>query len=256
MSRIPMNHVGSIDVVDLTVVSRDHGRDFIPFPFMQTRASTVDPEAFEMHARKVIERFYNGDLSVLQNWAGTYVRADIRVEAHVQFIPADKTSVRVVAHRMGEKGYFARQTDADVIEIFSLSPYDLGEAVAESMGTVTPGKRPAIVVPEYQAPPSPVEESDGISVRSHRDSDEIAKIARGEISALATVQSHWRPTRRWGVDRGKNAVVWVRVQDDGDYLYAPDYTVAQPMSKPQLAARINRLIADDVAVLRRFRDGA
>lgn len=250
-----MNHVGSIDVVDLTVVSRDHGRDFIPFPFMQTRASTVDPEAFEMHARKVIERFYNGDLSVLQNWAGTYVRADIRVEAHVQFIPADKTSVRVVAHRMGEKGYFARQTDADVIGSsrcrLTISVKQLRNRWARSLPATARDRCPRV-----PGTPSPVEESDGISVRSHRDSDEIAKIARGEISALATVQSHWRPTRRWGVDRGKNAVVWVRVQDDGDYLYAPDYTVAQPMSKPQLAARINRLIADDVAVLRRFRDGA
>ena len=258
MSRIPLNHVGSIDVVDLTVISRDHGRDFIPFPFMQTRDTGIPPEDFQTHAKAVIDRFHNGDLRCLRNWAGTYVRCDIRVEAHVQSMRPDMPSVRVVAHRMGEKGYFARQTDADIIEIFSLSPYDLGAAVAESMGSVNPGSRPAIIVPEYQAPPNPAQGggAGGVSVKSRADNDEVAKVSRADIAALATVQSHWRPTRKWGVDRGKHAAVWVRVHGDGDYLYTANYSLAQPMSKIGLAQRIDRLIADDVAVLRQFRSGA
>jgi hypothetical protein len=37
---------------------------------------------------------------------------------------------------------------------------------------------------------------------------------------------------------------------------APDFTVAQPMPEAQLAQRIDRLIADDVAILRQYRRDA
>jgi hypothetical protein len=247
-----MNLVGSISIVDLTVVSRYFGRDFIPFPFMQTREAGMSPVAFEEYERGVIDRFDNGDLRAIRNWAGTYVRSDIRVEAHVQFIPADTTSVRVVAHRMGDSGYFARQTVADVVEIFSLSPYDLGGAVAEAMETAKPGSQPAIVIPEYQPRKPVVAEDAGVSVTSREESSGAAKILRSDLVAVATVQSHWRPTRKWGVDRAKAAVVWVRPANDGDYIYSPEFSAAHPMSKAQLAQRIDRLIADDIAVLRHF----
>lgn len=251
-----MNLVGMIDVIDLTVVSQHYGRDFIPFPFMQRLASKVSPEVFEEHARNVITRFREGDLRSLQHWAGTYVRSDIRVEGQAQFVSSDKVSVRVMAHRLADGGYFARQTSDDVIEIFSLSPYDLGAAVAESMGTLKPGSKQAIIVPEYQVPTAPSSDGDGISIRSRIDIDDGAdKVSRSDIEAFASIQSHWRPVRKWGVDRGKAAVVWVRVKDDGDYVYAPDYKVAQPVSKAQLAGRIDRLIADDVATVREIRRG-
>ena len=252
MSRIAMNPVGAISIADLTVVSRHYGRDFIPFPFMQTREAEMPPVAFEEHERGVIDRFDNGELRPIRNWAGTYVRSDIRVEAHVQHIPADKTSVRVVAHRMGDRGYFAQQTDADVVEIFSLSPYDLGGAVAEAMEVTKPGRSQAIVIPEYHSRTPIVTEDTGVLVKSSEESETITKVARSNLVAVATVQSHWRPTRQWGVDRGKNAVVWVRPADDGEYIYAPNYSAAHPMSKMQLAQRIDRLIADDIAVLRQF----
>ncbi|MHA3023896.1 ESX secretion-associated protein EspG [Mycobacterium sp. BMJ-28] len=250
-----MKQVGSISVVDLTAVSSHYGRDFIPFPFMQTMAPQFSPEAFAVHERDVVERFQNGDLRVLQNWAGTYTRADIRVEAHVQFVASDSTSVRVVAHRKGELGYLARQNYADVIEMFSLSPYDLGGAVADAMGDITPGTKAAIMVPEYRGRETVHEEFDP-AVRAYSEALDVVRVARSDIAAVGTVQSHWRPTRRWGVDRGKNAVVWLRLRGDGDYLYAPDFSAAQPISKDKLADRIDRLIADDVAVLRQFRNGA
>lgn len=251
-----MKQVGSISVVDLTAVSTHYGRDFIPFPFMQTRAPAFSPEAFALHERDVVDRFQRGDLQVLQNWAGTYTRADIRVEAHVQFVARDATSIRVVAHRKGELGYLACQDDADVIEMFSLSPYDLGGAVADAMGDIAPGSQSAITVPEYQGRRTDVDAEFELAVRAHSDVAGAVRVPRSSVAAVATVQSHWRPTRRWGVDRGKNALVWLRVRDDGDYLYAPDFDVAQPISKDRLADRIDRLIADDVAVLRQFRSGA
>ena len=72
---------------------------------------------------------------------------------------------------------------------------------------------------------------------------------RADVTAFATVQSHWRPTRRWGFDRRKNAAVWVRIKDDGEYLFAADFREARPMSRPVLAERIDKLIAADVKVL-------
>ena len=57
------------------------------------------------------------------------------------------------------------------------------------------------------------------------------------------------------MDPGKNAAVWVRIKDDGDYLYQPDFSQAKPMSRPMLAERIDRLISEDVKALRQFRNG-
>jgi hypothetical protein len=250
-----MTRVGSIDVLDLDVISEHYGRDFLPYPFMVTRTGHfASPVAFEMHAREVLDRFHNGDLQVIQNWAGAYVHADIRIEAHVQYIPAETPSVRVVAHRIGEKGYFARQLpDRDVVEIFSLSPYDLGAAVAEAMACERPGKLPAIVVPEYAAPQRLASEDDSVSVRARNTNHDVPRISRSEVAAFATVQTHWRPTRKWGLDSGKSFVLWVRIKGDGDYVYNADFTAAQPMTSAQLTDRVNRLITEDVSLLRRFR---
>ncbi|OKH73159.1 ESX secretion-associated protein EspG [Mycolicibacterium sp.] len=250
-----MTKIGSINVLDLDVISEHYGRDFLPYPFMMTRYDDVAARnGFEAHARAVIDRFHNGDLQHVQNWAGSYVHADIRVEGHVRYVPADTPNVRVVAHRLGEKGYFARQLpDADTIEIFTLSPYDLGAIVAESMATTRPGRLPSIVIPEYLMPREPEVEDDAVSVRARRDTYSVPKLSRSEVAALATVQTHWRPTRKWGVDSGKTFLMWVRIRDDGDYAYAPDFGAAHPMSSAQLVDRINRLIAEDVALLRKFR---
>jgi hypothetical protein len=48
-------------------------------------------------------------------------------------------------------------------------------------------------------------------------------------------------------------VVWVRIYDDGEYIYVPDHSHARPMTKSLLHEQIDRLIADDVAILREFR---
>jgi hypothetical protein len=47
----------------------------------------------------------------------------------------------------------------------------------------------------------------------------------------------------------------VRIKDDGEYLYQPDFGEAKPMSRPMLAERIDRLISEDVKALRQFRNG-
>jgi hypothetical protein len=41
----------------------------------------------------------------------------------------------------------------------------------------------------------------------------------------------------------------VQIREDGDYVYQPDFSHAEPMTEQKLAHRIDQLIAEDVAVL-------
>lgn len=86
------------------------------------------------------------------------------------------------------------------------------------------------------------------------------RLVRGERVISATLQRPGRGRGRsgfvapvrpgtWGWTPEKNHSVWVRIRDDGDYLYAADFSEAKPLSRPMLAERI------DPADLRR-RQGA
>jgi hypothetical protein len=253
---VDLQQVGSIDLTDLDIISRSYGRDFLPYPFMLTRPSRFSShDDYVAYATSVPDRFNYGDLGVFRRWAASYVHAEIRVECHVQYIPADTPSVRVVANRVGELGYLAKQRpDEDVIDIYELSPYDLGQAVANSIDLVKPGDHSEIVIPEYVLPAHNTDTAEDFTLHHAVDTSTATEVRRADVTAFGTVQSHWRPTRRWGLDRGKKAVVWVRIKDDGDYIYATDFSRASPLRRPALAERIDKLIAEDVAVLRNFRD--
>ena len=43
----------------------------------------------------------------------------------------------------------ATQRPDDVVEMFTLSPYDLGPAIAGMVELTKPGARPVIVIPDY-----------------------------------------------------------------------------------------------------------
>jgi EspG family len=255
--KVDLHPVGSIELTDLDIISRSYGRDFLPYPFMLTRPSPFSSgDDYAAYATTVPDRFNNGDLRTFRRWAATYAYADIRVECHVQYIPADTPSVRVVANRAGELGYLAKQRpDEDIVDVYETSPYDLGLAIAESAGLVKPGDRPEIVIPEYVAATAGSDDADDFTLREIADETSATEVRRVDVTAFGTVQSHWRPTRRWGFDSGKNGAVWVRIKDDGDYLYAADFSVARPVTQPALAERIDELIAADVVVLRDFRNG-
>jgi hypothetical protein len=259
MSGVDLRQVGSIDLIDLDVLSRLHGRDFLPYPFMLTRPSRFSTQReFEDYARSVPDRFRSGDLRIFQRSFASYLYFDIRVECHVQYIPPDNASIRAVACRVGDFGYLAKQrAEEDVIDVYEISPYDLGPAIADSVALTKPGSRSEVVIPEYEAkyaPTANVYAAEGFSVRSVVATSTAAEVRRADVTAFATVQSHWRPTRRWGFDRRKKAVIWVRIKDDGEYIFAPDFSVARPMTRQMLAERTDRLIAEDVKSLRDFRN--
>jgi hypothetical protein len=260
VSGVDLRLVGSMDLIDLDILNTFQGRDFLPYPFMLTRPSrfSTQPE-FDEYARSVPDRFRNGDLSVFQRSCAAYLYFDIRVECHVQYIPPDTPSIRAVACRVGDLGYLAKQrAEEDVIDVYELSPYDLGPAIADSVFLSKPGSRSEITIAEYLSKYGPAAENayaaEGFSVRSAVATSTAIEVRRADVTAFARVQSHWRPTRRWGFDRGKNAVTWVRVKDDGEYLFSPDFALARPMTRQMFAERTDGLIAEDVKSLRDFRN--
>jgi hypothetical protein len=157
----------------------------------------------------------------------------------------------VLAHRSGELGFLATQQPDDLVEMFTLSPYDLGPAIAGMVELTKPGARPVIVIPDYapQALRNRKEEAPG----RNWGAGPPVTVSSADVTAYGTVQSHRQPARNWEVDQDEDAAVWVRLRDDGEYLYAPGYRSARPMTGRNLSERINDLIAADVAQLRQSR---
>jgi hypothetical protein len=255
MTSVLTAQVGTMSLLDLKIVSEFFDINFLPYPFMFTRHSpfATQHEA-SAYAVTVPDRFQYGDLRTFVECTIAYLESDIRVECHVQYIPADTPSVRVIAFRTGQLGFLgAQRPDEDVVDIYTLSPYELGMSITEAVSLEQPGRHPAIVVPEF-APQSRGEFApEAFSVNDRSASPTEVTIPMRDVTIYATVQSHWRPTRKWGFDRAKSAVVWIRVNGDGDYIYAPDGSHARPMTGLMLQDRIDRLIADDIAILREFR---
>jgi len=263
VSEVLFNFVGTIDLLDLDVISEYYGGDFLPYPFMHTRPSRFATESEALaYTRTVPDRFNHGDLYQFTECVNAYAAADVRVECHVQYIPSDTPSVRVMAYRRRKYGYFTIQrTDADAIDVYTVSPQNLGAAICEAVSLTEPGRHPRIVVPEYAPPLRADFDTDDFDtddfivrdrgVRHSVDSPAEVTISARDVTAYATVQSHWRPKRKWGLDYGKSAVIWTRVSDDGEYIYVPDFSHARPMTKLALNERIDELIDHDIAMARK-----
>lgn len=249
---VDLKRLGRIDVLDLRVISEYLGREFLPFPFIATLPNRfADFGAYSAHARSIPDRLNHGDLRAFKKWFTTYSAAEIRVECRVHYFPADDPSMRLLAHRSGELGFLAIQQPDDVVEIFALSPYDLGPAVAGTVELTSPGTHSAVVIPEY-VPQSLRNATEATAEPTWGFAPRVA-VPSTEVKAYATVQSHRHPARVWGLDQSRPAVVWVRLDGDGEYIYASDYRYAKPMNRQNLSVRIDELIAADVAVLRQSR---
>ncbi len=256
MTSVVKRYVGEIGLADLKAISDFYGREFLPYPFWIAephRFATRDE--YLAHASSIVSRFQEGDLSIFREWAGTYVDADIRVECHIKYPKRTQPPVRLLAHRMGDRGFFSTQRlKEDTVDVFSLSPFDLGAAIADSVPTGKPGTIPSVAIVEYGRASKNRIENDGVVVNHRLDDDiSIPMLSRSNVVALGTVQSHWRPARRWGLDRSKTGVAWVEIQDQGLYIYDRDLLVARPMTKDLLRERVDRLISEDVAILRELR---
>lgn len=257
MSSVALKRVGRIGLNDLAAISEFSGRDFLPYPFVFRRP--VEGDSYD-NAVTAPDRFKHGDLQLFKPWFTTYMSADIRVECEVRHLGGvDTPKQRIMAHRSGQSGFIATQSGDDPVEVFALSPFELGPAVAGTAALTKPGKNPRIVIPEYVPPAAPRTRGDtevGALAPLNRTgvfSYDYTKVPETAVTMYATAQSHWQPARNWGLDRYKRAIAWVGIKGDGDYIYTPDNSHATPLNARILSERINQLIAEDVLALRAFR---
>jgi hypothetical protein len=247
--------IGALDLFDLQLINERHGRDPLPYPFMLTRPTRfgfVDEVAH--YAAQLPERLRTGDLSAFAKCLDAWTHADITVTGHVQYVPADTPSIRVLAFRTGQSGYLLeQQADADVVDAYSVSPFELGAAMATAMRLKEPGRHPRIVIPEYLPVGPAVSDDDEVVVRHEVFTEPGVKVSVSELSAYAKVQSNWRPAREWGIDTRKESLIWMRMKGDGDYLGAPDRSRAIPLTTALLIERIDGLIAADIEMLHEVR---
>ncbi|WP_109550368.1 ESX secretion-associated protein EspG [Mycobacteroides chelonae] len=245
------NIVGTIDLLDLQFACESYGLESTPFPFRFTKpVGAVD----ESLARTVSERFNNGDLTIFREWAASYVFSDIRVECHAQTLTGGNPHLRVLATRAGKLGFIARQLpDIDAVEVRQVRPTEIGSLMAQEVPLRTPGKHSKVRISGYTLPPVSDRDEDSGIQDSVSSADYLPEISKSAVSALGTIQSHYLPPKDWGVSLNKTAIVWLKVDGDGDYLVERDFTAAYPATISALTHRIDREISDDIQVIRTYR---
>jgi hypothetical protein len=239
--------IGALDLFDLQLINERCGRDSLPYPFMLTRPTRFEfADEVARYAAQLPDRLRSGDLAPFSRCLDAWPHADVTVTGHVQYVPADTPSIRLLAFRTGQSGYLLEQrADADVVDVYTVSPFELGAAVATAVNLEKPGRHSRIVIPEYVSTRSAVAEDD-VVVRHALTTELETKVSVSQLSAYARVQSNWRPAGGWGVDARKELLVWMRMTDDGDYLGTPDRGRGIPLTVSLLRERIDGLIAADI----------
>jgi len=244
--------IGALGLFDLQLINERRGRDPLPYPFMLTRPTGFESaDEVAQYAAQLPDRLRSGDLSAFARCLDAFTHADVTVTGHVQYVPPDTPSVRLLAFRTGQAGYLLEQrAGADVVDVYTVSPYELGAITATAMSLEKPGRHPRIVIPEYVPIRPVVMDEDDVVIRHDVYTEPGVKVSVSQLSAYAKVQSNWRPAREWGIDARKESLIWMRMKDDGDYLAAPDRSRGIPLTTALLCERIDGLIAADVAMLR------
>lgn len=248
--------IGALDLLDLQLLNERYGRDPLPYPFMLTRPARFEfVDEVDRYATQLPERLRSGDLSMFARCLDAWPHADVTVVGHVQYVPADTASIRVLAFRTGQAGYLLEQrADADVVDVYTVSPFELGAAVAIAMRIEEPGRHPRIVIPEYVHTRPGAEDDEDVVVRHEVFAEDGVKVSASQVSAYARVQSNWLPAREWGINARKESLTWMRMKDDGDYVGAPDRSRCIPLTAALLRERIDGLIATDIEMLHESRE--
>lgn len=247
--------VGTLDLLDLQLLNERHGRDSLPYPFMLTTLARFEfADEVAEYAAQLPDRLRSGDLGAFARCLDAWSRVDVTVTGHVQYIHDDTPSIRVLAFRTGQSGYLLQQRDdVDAVDVYTVSPLELGAAVAAAMSLEQPGRHPRVLNPEY-VPARPAVVEDDVVVRHGVSTERGVTVAISQVACFAQVQSNWRPTRHWGIDDRKESLIWVRIKDDGDYLGASDLSSGTPLTTAVLTERIDGLIAADVEMLHESRE--
>ena len=252
---ISRREIGALDLLDLQLINERHGRDSLPYPFMLTRPTRFEfVDDVARYAALLPDRLHSGDLGAFARCLEAWAHADVTVTGHVQYIPADTPSIRVLAFRTGQAGYLLQQrADADLVDVYAVSPLELGAAVATALSLEKPGRHPRITIPEYVSARTAFMDTDDVVVRHEVSATSVVDVSASRMSAYAKVQSNWRPPGEWGIDARKESLTWMRIADDGDYLGAPDRSTGIPLTVALLRERIDEQIADDIEALREAR---
>lgn len=257
--RVSLKRIGQLELVGLDALTETSGLEYMPHPFAHTRSSPFSGmDEYTRYANALVDRVHHGELRDLGKWFASYRAADLRVECLISRAKGAAPQ-RLMAHRRADAGYLAaQQPDEDVLDVYALSPFELGAAIAGSVELSNPGTRSKIVIPELAGRrPGRQEGADSVPLRSDSVTNPDEEVVpSAQITAFARVQSRWQPAREWGFDRQKKAVVWVHVEDDGDYIYAPGFTHLTPLTTRGLSRRIDQLIAEDIAALTEAAEGS
>ncbi|MGV0743295.1 hypothetical protein [Mycolicibacterium sp. XJ870] len=248
---LPLDPVGTVAVVDLEAACELFGRDMLPYPLGRSRPVgslwllTRDVQPIE-------DRLHGGDLRGVRAWVEAFVRAEVCVGCRVSYRDEDSLDLRLNGLRAGGLGFVAVQRNdpevVDIVDIYAVSPADLGAVLADLVGLADAGAhaRIAVVGQDHRlpSPPETIDEYDafGFPIPYEGPRSPAVHIVDGrDVGAIGTVQSLRGPARHL-----------VQVDDDGDYLYARDDAgYAEPLDAETLRACIDELIADDVAPGRR-----
>ncbi|BDB40898.1 MULTISPECIES: ESX secretion-associated protein EspG [Mycobacterium] len=145
-------HIGAVDLIDLAQICDAEGLDGLPYPFAETGRPgrhTANPQEPQMFSHRIGD----DDLRAIRRWAQAYARADIWVECRVLYRATEAGDIpdtRISALRADQLGFCAVQRPhEDVVNVYELSPYELGSAVADSVPLIGPGGHLRISVPKY-----------------------------------------------------------------------------------------------------------
>jgi ESAT-6 protein secretion system EspG family protein len=248
--------LGTLTVLELHIFCQEYGRGFLPYPFRFTKPVPYQYEDDLSRFRtELLERFAAGELDHLRRWLDVQIRdAEIRVESMV--MNASEVTVALSATRWNDLGFLATQEAEDVISVSQLSAYDLGPEIGRLAAlSGTPGSHPKVTVPSLN-----------VQARSRQPAwagsmivDEVKVVDPGvaipfeDLVAGGEIYTDYRPPRRWRPDRTKEFLGWLNTAD-GDYVVQAPYEYATPVTRKQLIAKIDQLIAADAAEIRELRE--
>ena len=233
--------VGTAAVVDLEAACALYGRDELPYPLGRSRP-VGSVWLLTREVAPVEDRLNGGDLRGFRTWVKAVVQQDFGVGCRVYFSDGGTPDLRVQGLAAGGSGFVALQRadldGIDTVDLYSVSPADVGAVIADSVGLVGPGSHARIAVVGLEdrlpIPPESMDEYDGFGFpipRPESDGPAVRLVDRRDVVAIGTVQSLCGATR-----------YWVRVDEDGDYLYAPDDAgCAEPLNAGELCACLESL---------------
>lgn len=253
---VTLQPVGSIGLADLAAICWLEGLEYLPYPFFtHTWLPGIAPQS-----GTIADRLADGDLRDFRPWMKAYTQADIWVECQVHYSAPETPAVRIAACRINDSGFVAaQQPGKDMVDVFTVSAYEIGSAIAASVGLTTPGTHSRIIAPPFfielgrTADDTNTSEDHGVLVPVASRGRTGTGVLESDVTAMAVVQSRCDPAREARLGQGRKAVGWLRVRDDGEYIYAPDFSHATPVTPQILGKQIDQMIGKDVAVLRHRR---